>query len=94
MFSLSFVINYVSKYSHYLSENYMDYIIQYEGDIVAAVNAFGNSYVKVLDDTYAIISIRKERVDEFFKAVPSILPLGAFLLSGSPPCIMKSFITR
>lgn len=65
--------NTMDKKKYCLSEKCIEYIVQYEGDIETAVNKFGDSYVKVLDDTYAIVSIKTQREKEFFETVKNIV---------------------
>lgn len=64
------------------SEEYVDYIVEYNGDIVEAALRNGAAHVAIINENYAIIQIPRGRENTFFEETEEIVQYSVPLLFG------------
>lgn len=77
----------VDKKSFYNDKNYINFVVAYDGDIEKEVENLNDVSVFLIDDTYAIISVKIEDYREQIKSIKSIVYIeinGIYTLSESP----------
>lgn len=57
----------------YLDPTYASYVVEYDGDIVSATEATGFASAFVLDENYAIVSVKRGRENELISKVKEIV---------------------
>lgn len=57
----------------YTQENYENYVIEYDGDIISALKKTGYACGFILDENYAVISVEGGRINELMKSVKEII---------------------
>ncbi|GAA0781715.1 S8 family peptidase [Hathewaya limosa] len=61
--------------SQYIDEGYHNYIVEYDGDIETVLNKTGYACGFILDDNYAVISVKDGYKDKLLADVPEIVYL-------------------
>ena len=57
----------------YLSENYLNIIVEYDGDIIQTLEAIDYACAFILDETYAVVSVQQDRIRELLTTVRNIV---------------------
>lgn len=57
----------------YLMENYENFIVEYEGDIVNAVSKLNYACAAPINGSYAIVSVKEDMVGEFLSSVNEVV---------------------
>lgn len=63
----------VSPGVNYLDPTYANYVIEYDGDIVGATEATGFASAFILDENYAVLSVKRGREEELTARVKEIV---------------------
>jgi len=57
----------------YVMENYENFIVEYQGDIVGKFEQIQDACAFILDDKYAVVSIERQKVESLLMSVPEIV---------------------
>lgn len=74
--------------AQYIDPNYANHLVEYDGDIVGALDRINEGCAFVLDENYAVVSIRQDKQTEIFKSVKEIVyvePKRPYTLSAISP---------
>ncbi|EGT3616085.1 peptidase S8 [Clostridium perfringens] len=77
----------IDKKNFYNNKDYINFVVAYDGDIEKEVENLNDVSVFLIDDTYAIISVKIENYREQIKSIKSIVYIeinGIYTLSQSP----------
>ncbi|WP_243108710.1 S8 family serine peptidase [Clostridium rectalis] len=57
----------------YIDENYYNILVEYNGDILAVIDKLDFACINILDDNYAIITVRSDKLNELLKNTKEIV---------------------
>ncbi|WP_187117438.1 S8 family serine peptidase [Clostridium amazonitimonense] len=57
----------------YLNPDYNSYLVEYDGDIVASLKGISDVCAFILDENFAVISVKKDLEDKILPSIPNIV---------------------